>query len=89
MVDQTSPENESPMVFTVVPSAIPAGVRCRPCGRLHLPHRIRRHGGIDDEPVLRCPRCGATGPLLVDQSDPTQIEILRAFAADDGTPAHP
>ena len=89
MVDQTSPENGSPMVVTVVSTAIPAGVRCRPCGRLHLRHRLHRHGGIDDEIVLRCPRCGATGPLLVDQDDPTQIEILRAFTDGDSAPANP
>lgn len=88
MVNPTSSENGTPMVFTVVSTAIPAGVRCRPCGRLHLPDRLRHHRDIDDEIVLRCPRCGATGPLLVDQDDPAQVEILRAFTHGDSAPAN-
>lgn len=68
------------MTFTVASTAIPAGVRCNACGRLHLPHRLRPLDGQDPNHVLvRCHRCGAAGPLVIDADDPTHLEIFDAI----------
>jgi len=35
--------------------------------------------------MLRCTRCGAVGPLVIDPSDPTHLEILRAIRPGNGS----
>lgn len=67
----TSVPDESHAAFAVAATAIPLGVRCRSCGRLHLPARLsplairpREAGGAVVE--LRCVRCIAAGSLLLD-----------------------
>jgi hypothetical protein len=72
-----------------VSSAIPAGVPCGCCGRLHLPGRLRpidrgdrSSSGTDCGPVTRCTRCRAVGPLRIDDTDPAQVAIRDAIAAN-------
>ena len=61
--------------LSVEPDAIPPGLRCRACGRRHLPRRLRvleahRFEGAtspEDESILvvvECPTCGIRGTLV-------------------------
>ena len=81
--------DESPAVFEVAATAIPVGVRCRSCGRLHLPARLRplaitpREGGgavVD----LRCVRCNAPGSLLLDADSTAQRGLLAVWLDQAG-----
>jgi hypothetical protein len=63
------PEEPRP-AFDLPVTAIPV-VRCRPCGRLHLPARlwpvaIRPRQGGGEVVDLRCVRCNTVGSLLLD-----------------------
>ena len=83
MADLSAPQDGHAYTFTVASTAIPAGVRCLTCGRLHLPRRLlalRHDGGAI---VLQCSRCGATGELDVDTSDPVHAEIVQAIVVED------
>lgn len=84
MADQSPRQDKAAATFTVASAAIPAGVRCSACGRLHLPHRLRPIAGSQsDQLLLRCARCGAAGPLPIDASDPDHLEILDSIPLDD------
>ena len=70
--------------FEVAPSAIPIGVRCRSCGRLHLPARLwplairpRPDGGTEIE--VRCVRCNAAGSLVLDSDIPEHRGLLAVW----------
>ena len=67
--------------FTVAVTTIPVGIRCRHCGRLHLPARlwprsIRHPDGTRTEIELVCVRCNAAGILLLDHDDPDHRALL-------------
>jgi anti-anti-sigma regulatory factor len=86
---------DDPVTFTVASVAsvacasVSARVQCGACGRLHLPHRLRPLARSERALVLRCPRCGATGPLVIDPNDPPHLEILRSMPpSDDPAAAH-
>ena len=71
MTDTASVRGEARAGFEVASSAITAGVRCRSCGRLHLPARlwplaITVSPGAGAAVDLRCVRCNATGSLRLD-----------------------
>lgn len=77
---------EQRAVFTIATTAIPVGVRCESCGRLHLPARLRSgtapngdNGRADGGVVLRCAKCGATRLLAFDTSDPLHEQVVRAI----------
>lgn len=81
MADQSTRPEHPDIAFTIASTAIPSGVRCGACGRLHLPRRL---SPIDDTSAgvrLRCSRCGATGTLEVDPYDPGHAEILHAIVS--------
>ena len=76
--------DESDAVFDVAATAIPIGVRCRSCGWLHPPARLRtlairpREGGgvlVD----LRCVRCNAPGSLLPDAESTEHRGLLAVW----------
>jgi hypothetical protein len=75
---EPSSDQQQPM-FTIASFSIPAGVRCRACGRLHLPKRLRPTSRDDVAITLQCPRCGACGALDVDRDDPVHVEIMQAI----------
>lgn len=80
MADQSPRREDRAATFTIASSAIPTGVRCGACGRLHLPHRLHALAAHDsDQVVLGCARCGATGPLAIDAEDPVHAEVVRAI----------
>lgn len=82
--EQASPGRDGAVGFTVTTTAIPAGVRCGGCGRLHLPRRLRPLAGPTPEEVtLRCPRCGNRGTLAVDTEDPDQLAIRDAIVGTE------
>lgn len=90
MADQPLRRDEREATFTIASSSIPAGVRCGACGRLHLPHRLRALASPEDGGVwLGCQRCGAIGPLVLDDRDPMHQEILRSIRPSDSPPANP
>lgn len=67
-----------------VPAGAVAGVRCDACRRMHLPATlwplaIRARGGGVVEIELRCARCNATGPLILDGNDPAQLALLAVW----------
>ena len=88
---------EIPAGFEVAPAAIPLGVRCRSCGRLHLPARlwplaIRSLPGGGSEIELRCVRCHTAGTLVLDGEQPEDRGLLalwRDQAPDDGSARTP
>lgn len=70
--------------FTVAATAIPIGVLCRSCGRLHLPARLwplAIRAGTDggSEIDLRCVRCNAVGTLVLDGNDATHRGLLAVW----------
>jgi hypothetical protein len=85
MADQPSPHDERPVSFTVASTAIPAGVRCGACGRLHLPHRLRPLDHPGSEVLLRCSRCGATGVLDIDPEERAHADVLQAIVQAGGS----
>lgn len=73
--------------FIVAETAIPLGVQCRGCGRLHLPSRlspvaVRVGRRRLTEVELRCDRCGETGPLILDPDNLDHRAILSAWNGD-------
>jgi hypothetical protein len=90
MTDAARPvPDELRAAFEVAPTAIPVGVRCRSCGRLHLPARLwprtirpRPDGGIEIE--LRCVRCNASGSLLLDAESPEHRGLLALWRDQAG-----
>ena len=86
----TPVQDESDAVFEVAATAIPVGVRCRSCGRLHLRARLwplairpREGGGVVVD--LRCVRCNAPGSLLLD-AESTEDRGLLAVRLDQSEP---
>jgi len=85
MTDQVTPlPGETHAAFTVAVTAIPVGIRCRSCGRLHLPVRlwplaIRARAGYATEVELRCVRCNAVGSLLLDDEDREHQALLSVW----------
>lgn len=78
--------------FSVAATAIPAGVLCRSCGRLHLPARLRplaicERADGSAEIELCCVHCDAIGTLDLDGTDTTHRALLEAWhdqrTADD------
>jgi hypothetical protein len=71
--------------FAVAPTAIPVGVLCRRCGRLHLPVRLWPRA-IDRQPggtivvELHCVRCNAIGRLVLDDNDADHRAMLAAWS---------
>lgn len=67
--------------FTAERVAIPPGIRCGACNRLHLPERVvldtvgplEDGGGVVQ---LRCPRCGATGQITLDARRAEGLELI-------------
>jgi hypothetical protein len=92
--------DEGQGAFDVAPTAIPIGVRCRSCGRLHLPARLwplslRTRPGGRAEIDLRCVRCNAVGSLLLDPESTEHRRLLAVWrdqmggAPGDGVPKEP
>jgi hypothetical protein len=80
--------------FTVAATAIPVGIRCRRCGRLHLPARpwprsIRQRASNHTEIELACALCNAAGTLLLDHRNPDHHALLAIWrdAQPDGDSA--
>ena len=89
MTDAARATDERRAGFEVAPSTIPVGVRCRSCGRLHLPARlwpvaITPSAGAGTEVELRCVRCNAVGSLLLDDARPEHRGLLSVWR--DQTP---
>lgn len=85
----TSVPDESHAAFAVAAAAIPVGVRCRSCGRLHLPAslsplaiRLREGGGAVVD--LRCVRCNAAGSLLLDPENTDHRRLLATWLDEAG-----
>ena len=81
MTDAAPATEEDRAGFEVAPSTIPVGVRCRSCGRLHLPARlwplaITPSAGAGAEVELRCVRCNAVGSLRLDDHKPEHRGLL-------------
>ena len=90
MTDAATPvPDERRAGFDVAPSAIPVGVRCRSCGRLHLPARlwplaITVHPGAGAAVDLRCVRCNAVGSLLLDPDKAEHRSLLAVWRDQTG-----
>lgn len=89
MTDQADRLAGHTAVFTVSPTAIPVGIRCRTCDRHHLPARlwplaIRPRPGGGTEIDLHCVRCNTTGPLLLDEHDPHHHALLAMWRDQTG-----
>jgi hypothetical protein len=93
MTDSTDGLSEEGIaVLTVASTAISVGIRCRPCGRLHLPARlwplaIRSRPGRGAEIEMRCVRCNTVGSLLLDGDDSTHRALLAMWRDQAGSRA--